>query len=108
MVNVYHGGLSSFLAKHIKAPRRTARQIAEDIVKQLCDASCVDWLSNGEDAVHGRVIGLSVTGKGIRLSLDTQRHVTWKVSAAVVNHLGPMLVGRFGWDRVANGSLMIG
>ena len=88
--------------------RRSARKVAEDIVRQLCDVTCVDWLSNGEDAVHGRLIGLSATGKGLRLSLDTQKSVVWKCSQAVISHLVPMLIGRFGWERVANGALVIG
>lgn len=91
-----------------KVSRRSARQVAEDIVRQLCDTSCVDWLSNGEDAVRGRLIGLSVAGKGLRLSLDTQKSVTWKCGASVIAAIGPMLIGRFGWERVVNGSLVIG
>jgi len=91
-----------------KVSRRSAIQVAEDIVRQLCDQSVTDWISNGEDAVHGRLISVQATAKGLRLSLDTQKHVTWKCGQAIISHLGPMLIGRFGWERVANGSLVIG
>lgn len=90
-----------------KVSRRSANQLAEDIVRQLCDPTVTHWISNGEDEVSGRLISVRATEKGLRLSLDTQRHVTWKCGQAVIRAIGPMLVGRFGWERVANGALMV-
>lgn len=86
--------------------RRSARQLAEDILRQLSDPTVCDWISNGEDAVHGRLIRIRRTAKGLRLSLDTGRSVVWKVGSAALDALGPMLIGCFGWERVEHGSIV--
>ena len=60
---------------------------AKPIQTQLFDDTVTDWLSNGVTEVTGKFISVERHDKGLSITIDTGRKVTWIVAASVADEV---------------------